>query len=99
MPHYIYLGQLTQRGMTNISGVHERWDSFVKLLESKDGKLVAFYTIFGPYDYVVIVDLPSDLAALEVAVVVGNKGNVKIQTCRAFDYAEYAKAIEAINPP
>ena len=29
MPHYIYLGQLTQRGMTNISGVHERWDSFV----------------------------------------------------------------------
>ena len=47
----------------------------------------------------VIVDLPNDLAALEVAVVVGNKGNVKIQTCPAFDYVEYAKAIEAINPP
>jgi uncharacterized protein with GYD domain len=99
MAHYIYLGNLTQQGMTNISGVHERWDSFVKLLESKGGKLVAFYTIFGPYDYVVIVDLPSDLAALEVAVVVGNKGNVKIETCRAFDYAEYAKAVEAIKLP
>ena len=97
MAHYVYLGNLTHQGMTNISGVHERWDSFVKLLESKGGKLVAFYTIFGPYDYVVIVDLPSDLAALEVAVVVGNKGNVKIETCRAFDYAEYAKAVEAIK--
>jgi uncharacterized protein with GYD domain len=30
---------------------------------------------------------------------VGNKGNVKIETCRAFDYAEYAKAVEAIKLP
>lgn len=99
MAHYIFLGRLTHQGITNISGVHERWESFVKLLEDKGGKLVAFYTIFGPYDYVVIVDLPSDLAALEIAVVVGNKGNVKIETCRAFDYAEYAKAVSAINSP
>ena len=97
MAHYILLAKLTNQGITRINEkeLHERWDSFVKLLESKGGKLVAFYATLGPYDYVITADLPNDAAALEVSLAAGRKGNMTLETCRAFDYAEFAKAVES----
>jgi uncharacterized protein with GYD domain len=50
----------------------------------------------GRYDYVIIVDLPNDQAALEVSVATGNKGNVTIESCRAFSWAEFVKATEKV---
>jgi uncharacterized protein with GYD domain len=97
MAHYVLLAKLTHQGVTRINGkeIHDRWDSFVKLLESKGGKLVAFYATLGRYDYIMIADLPSDLAAMEVSLAMGKRGNVTIETCRAFEYAEFAKAVES----
>ena len=50
MAHYVLLAKLTNQGITRINEkeLHDRWDSFVKVLESKGGKLVAFYATLGP---------------------------------------------------
>ncbi len=94
MANYIFLGKLTHQGVTGIKEVKKRYDAFKKLVESKGGKLVAEYATFGRYDYVIVTDLPSDQAALEVSVGTGSKGNVTIETCRAFSFAEFAQAAE-----
>ena len=97
MAHYVLLAKLTNQGITRINEkeLHDRWDSFVKVLESKGGKLVAFYATLGPYDCVITAELPNDAAALEASLATGKRGNVTFETCRAFDYAEFAKAVES----
>lgn len=96
MANYILLGKLTHQGITGIKDVPKRFDAFKKLVESKGGKVVAAYATFGRFDYVLIVDLPNDQAALEVTVATGSKGNVTLETCRAFPFEEFAKAAEKI---
>ncbi|PYV21777.1 MAG: hypothetical protein DMG24_18630, partial [Acidobacteria bacterium] len=97
MAHYIYLAKLTQQGNARIHEIHTRWEQFIQLLESRSGKFLSFYATLGPYDYIVIVDLPSDVAALEVSLAMARKGNVTFETCRAFDYAQFAKAVESTS--
>lgn len=94
MANYIFLGKLTHQGITGIKGIKDRYEGFKKLIESKGGKLLAEYATFGRYDYVFVTDLPSDQAALEVSVTLGSKGNVTLETCRAFPFAEFVKAAE-----
>ncbi len=96
MAHYIYLAKLTHQGITGIKGVEKRYEAFKKLVEGKGGKVVAEYSTLGRYDYVITVDLPNDQAALEVSVATGSKGNVTLETCRAFTFAEFAKAAEKV---
>ncbi len=94
MSNYIFLAKLTHQGITGIKDVKNRYGAFKQLVESKGGKPVAEYATFGRYDYVLITDLPNDQAALEVSLGTGSKGNVTIETCRAFPFAEFAKAAE-----
>ena len=88
MPNYIYLGKLTPRGIAEVKEIGKRIGSFRQSLESKGGKLIAEYATVGRYDYVITVDLPSDQAALEVAVATGKQGNVTFETFRAFPIEE-----------
>jgi uncharacterized protein with GYD domain len=92
--NYVLLVKLTHQGLTGIKDVKKRYDAFKKLVESKGGKLLTEYVTLGRYDYVLIVDLPNDQAALEISVATGNKGNVSIETCRGFSFAEFVKAAE-----
>lgn len=94
MATYIFLGKLTHQGITGIKDVRKRYDAAKQLWESKGGKILAAYATFGRYDYVFVVDLPSDEAALEVTVATGSRGNVTFETCRAFAFEEFAKAAE-----
>ncbi len=94
MANYVLLSKLTHQGITGVKGVQKRYDAFKALVESKGGKIVSFYATFGRYDYVCVVDLPNDQAALEISVGTGSKGNVEFETCRAFPFAEFVKAAE-----
>lgn len=96
MANYIFLAKLTHQGITGIKEVGKRYEAFKRLVESKGGKLVAEYATFGRYDYVLITDLPNDQAALEVSLATGSKGNVTVETCRAFPFAEFFKAVEKV---
>ena len=89
MPNYIYLAKLTPQGIAQIKEVRKRIESFKQLLGSKGGKLIAEYATLGRFDYVIVVDLPSDQAALEVSVATGKQGNVAFETCRAFPIEEF----------
>ena len=94
MANYVFLGKLTHQGITGIKDVRKRYEAFEKLVAGKKGKVVAEYVTFGRYDYVIVVDLPSDQAALEISVATGSKGNVTFETCRAFSLDEFARTAE-----
>jgi uncharacterized protein with GYD domain len=48
------------------------------------GKLIDFYMVMGEYDYVVIVEGPSDEAAMIFLMELGAAGNLRTTTLKAF---------------
>lgn len=92
MPAYIVLGSYTDQGIRNIkqlTGLRQAAEGWVS---SKNGRIIANYVTFGAYDFVFIVDLPSDDVALEGAFLFGSQGDIRSTTMRAFS-AEEAEAI------
>jgi len=57
------------------------------------GELKAFYLTIGQYDAVAIAELPDDAAVAKMALSLGAMGNVRTETLRAFNEAEFRKIV------
>ena len=80
MPTYIVLVKFTQKGMENIMDSRKRLEAARKLGESLGGQITAAYYTMGQYDMVVIMEAPSNEAAMEGLLKTGSLGNVKTET-------------------
>ena len=80
MPTYIVLVRFTQKGMENIQDSPKRLEAARKLGKSLGGEITAAYYTMGQYDMVVIMEAPSNEAAVEGLLKTGSLGNVKTET-------------------
>ena len=96
MPTYVILMNLTEQGVKNIKGAPARLEKTIKALEASGGKLLAFYSVMGPYDYVAIAEVPSDEVALVQLLALGMAGNVRTTTLKAFTKEEFAEALKKL---
>ncbi len=96
MPNYVLLGQFTRKGLERIDESPERLEAAKKELEALGGKLKQFYLTTGQYDLVVVIEAPDDEAAAKFSIATGARGNVRIETLRAFDEDEYRKLIREL---
>jgi uncharacterized protein with GYD domain len=60
---YVTLGKYTSEAMKNIAEVPQRLEQNTRLIESKGGKLVAFYWLMGEWDILAITESPDVLRA------------------------------------
>ena len=88
MPTYIVLGNYTDQGIRNVKNIGELRQKAEQWTASKQGRVVANYTTLGPYDFVFVVDLPSDEVLLEGAFTFGSQGEIRTLTMRAFEPQE-----------
>jgi len=88
MPTYVTLLNWTDQGIRNYKGTAERNDAFASLLQKAGAKLVNTYWTVGPYDLVAIVEAPDDETATAVLLQLGEMGNVRTTTMRAFNRSE-----------
>lgn len=96
MPAYILLMNLTDQGITNIKEAPQRIGNAVKALEAAGGKLLAFYTVMGPYDYVAVAETPNDEVALAQLLSLGMAGFVRTTTLKAFSLQEFTAALQRL---
>lgn len=92
MPHYIILGNFTDRGVRNITEAPKRDESARKTIEEAGGSLQLFYTL-GEYDFVAIVDMPDDEVMLKFLLQIGRMGNVVTKTLKAWDEAHFDEVV------
>lgn len=98
MSTYVILCNYTEQGLKRIREISrvtatEQWKDEIQRI---GGKLVSFYALLGSYDFVVIVEYPSDEAALQRLLSLAMRGDMRTTTCRAFTGAEYAKIVKRI---
>ena len=96
MSTYVILMNLTEQGIKDIKGAPERIGNAAKNLEAAGGKLLAFYTVMGPYDYVAIAEGPSDEVTLAQLLALGMAGYVRTTTLKAFTVEQFAEILKML---
>lgn len=96
MSTYGILMKLTEQGVKNIKEAPERVGDAAKNLEAAGGKLPAFYTVMGPYDYVAIAEGPSDEVALAQLLALGMYGYVRTTTLKAFTVGQFQEVLKML---
>ncbi len=96
MPTYVSLLKMTPDGAKDIKGLPGRFNDFRKNLEKAKGRLIGAYALMGNYDYLAIVDVPDDTAAVSLALKVAQRGTSTTQTMRAIPMEEFVKLVESL---
>lgn len=79
MPKYLVQGSYTDQGLKGLQkeGGSKRRGMVEKLAEEMGGKLEVFYYTFGSDDFVIILDLPSNIDMAATAIVAQASGMMK----------------------
>lgn len=93
MPHYVLLMKLTDQGARTAKDIPARIDAGIKAWEAMGGKTLSFHATLGPYDYVAVVDAPSDEAGAAYALGLAAQGNVTTLSMKAFTPPEFGAII------
>jgi uncharacterized protein with GYD domain len=96
MATYVILMNLTEQGIKNVKEAPARVDQTEEALKAVGGKLLAFYSVMGAYDYVAIAEGPGDEVAMAQLLALGMAGNVRTTTLKAFTREEFAEIIKML---
>jgi uncharacterized protein with GYD domain len=96
MATYILLGNFTEQGIRNVKDTTKRAEN-VKEMAKKAGVTVKeLYWTLGQYDTVAILDAPDDASMTALGLTIGEAGNVRTQTLRAFSAAEIGPILKKL---
>jgi uncharacterized protein with GYD domain len=85
MAKFVMLTTLTDEGRKTITENPGRIKEVNKEAEAMGVKILAQYALLGPYDFVNIVEAPSNEAISKVAVTMGARGTLQTMTLAAMD--------------
>jgi uncharacterized protein with GYD domain len=85
MAKFVMLTTLTDEGRKTITENPGRIKEVNKEVEAMGAKILAQYAVLGPYDFVNIVEAPSNEAISRVAVALGSRGTLQTMTMAAMD--------------
>lgn len=89
MPIYILLSTLTSEGRKTIKERPERIKEVDKEIEAFGAKVLQQFAVLGRYDFVNIVEAPSNEAILRVSIELGSRGTIQIVSMPAKPIDEF----------
>ena len=95
MPHYIVLCSYTEQGIRAVKDSVKRDEAARHTIEQAGGKMQLYYTM-GEYDFVAIIEMPTDESMLKFLLQVGGAGNVRTKTLKAWTESEAHKAMSQL---
>ena len=96
MATYIALSNFTDQGIRNVKETTKRADAAKKMAKKFGVSVKEFFWTMGSYDLVVIFEAPDDASMSAFGLAIGEKGNVRTQTLRAFSKDEMDKILRKL---
>lgn len=93
MPTYVMLTNLTSEGVKTLKNNPGRVSEVNREVEALGAKVVAQYTTLGQYDFVSIIEAPSDEVMARVSVEMGSRGTMTSQTLSALPAEQLAQVL------
>jgi uncharacterized protein with GYD domain len=91
------LTKLTAEGRKTITNNPSRVWEVNKEVESMGAKVVAQYAMLGGYDFINILEAPSNEVIARVSSQLGSRGTLEPLTMAAITMKEYVREIETAN--
>jgi uncharacterized protein with GYD domain len=86
---YIMLSRLTDEGRKTLKERPERLNAVNKEVEAMGGRITAQYAILGAYDFVNVLEAPSNEVVARISVELGSRGTVEIATYPAISVSTF----------
>ncbi|MGH7685817.1 MAG: GYD domain-containing protein [Candidatus Dormibacteria bacterium] len=97
MARYVGLFNWTDQGVRNDKQTTARGEAFASLLKSLGAQLIDLHWTLGPYDIVAVMEAPDDETMTAAMLKLGEGGNVRSTTMRAFTSEEVDKIIAKVS--
>jgi len=94
MAKFVMLTPLTDEGRKTIKNNPERIKEVNKEVEAMGAKILAQYAMLGPYDFVNILEAPSNEAVSKVAIALGSRGTLQTMTMAAMDIDDFISSLK-----
>ena len=93
MAIYVMLTNLTDEGRKTIKQNPKRIKEVNKEVEAMGAKILAQYSVLGPYDFVNILEARDNAAISKVAMELGSRGTLQTITMAAMSLDEFADSL------
>ena len=93
MPHYVVLGNYTDKGIQAVKAAPGRMAGAAERVEQLGGKIESIHFTLGMYDFVGIFEFPDDETMLRFSMGTGKEGNIRFTTLRAFPKSQAVELI------
>jgi uncharacterized protein with GYD domain len=97
MSIYIMLANWTDQGARNVKDSPRRLDAAKKALEDVGGEFKSFFMTMGDFDMVGIYEAPDDAVAARFTLQVGQLGNIRTRTLKAFPESAFREIIASLG--
>ena len=94
MSVYVMLTTLTSEGRRTLKEKPERIKEVNQEVEKMGAKILQQYAVLGPYDFVNILDAPSNEVISKVAVELGSRGTIQTMTLPAVPISDFIEAVK-----
>lgn len=98
MPTYILMSRLTDEGRRTLKERPQRQEEVNKEIEAMGGKVTAQYAVLGSFDFINIVEAPSNEVIARISVELGSRGTIEITTLPALSMAAFRETIGSPPP-
>ncbi|MFK7915560.1 MAG: GYD domain-containing protein [Pseudomonadales bacterium] len=98
MSTYIMLSTLTDEGRKTLKERPERLQEVNKELEKMGARVVSQHAVLGAYDFVNVIEAPSNELMAKISMDLGSRGTIKITTLPAMSIAQFTELMAAAPP-
>ncbi len=91
MAIYVMLTTLTDEGRKTLKSNPQRIKEVNKEVEAMGVKILAQYSVLGPYDFLNILEAPNNKAIAKVAIELGSRGTLQTMTMAAMTVDDLTK--------
>lgn len=98
MASYIMLSTLTDEGRKTLKSRPERLQEVNKELEEMGARVTYQFAVLGGYDFVNVIEAPSNEVMARISMELGSRGTIKIVTLPAVSIDEFVSMMAAAPP-
>ncbi len=94
MATYIMLSTLTDEGRKTLKERPERLKEVNKEVESMGARVLSQYAVLGGYDFVNIIEAPSNEVMSRISMELGSRGTIKVTTLPGMEINAFVDMLE-----
>ena len=95
MATYIMLSTLTDEGRKTLKSRPDRLGEVNKEIEAMGGRVTAQYAVLGGYDFVNVIEAPSNEVIARISVELGSRGTMQITTYPAMSVSAFTEMLRS----